>query len=64
MDRAEVVSVTESVKTPAGDFKNCVKTDETSGLEKGNESNRQFNAPGIGLVQDAKLKLVKYSHGK
>ena len=62
MDRAEIVSVTETVKTPAGEFKNCVKTDETSALEKGKES--KFYAPGIGLVQDAKLKLAKYSHGK
>ena len=57
MDRAEVVSVTATVKTPAGEFKDCVKTEETSPLEKGREA--KLYAPGVGLVQDAALKLVK-----
>ena len=57
MDRAEVVSVTETVKTPAGEFKNCVKTKETTPLEKGTEY--KLYAPGVGLVQDAELRLVK-----
>jgi hypothetical protein len=60
MDRAEVVSVSEAVKTPAGDFKDCVKTEETSALEKGKEY--KLYAPGVGLVEDAKLKLTKISH--
>ena len=51
------MSVTETVKTPAGEFKNCVKTKETSALEKGTEY--KFYAPGVGLVQDAELRLVK-----
>ncbi len=57
MDRAEVVSVTETVKTPAGTFKNCVKTRETTPLEKGTEY--KLYAPGVGLVLDGELKLVK-----
>ena len=61
MDRAEVVSVSEIVKTPVGEFKDCIKTEETSALEKGKEY--KLYAPGVGLVQDAKLKLTKVSHG-
>jgi hypothetical protein len=34
MDRAEVVTVTETFQTPVGTFKNCLRTRETSGLEK------------------------------
>lgn len=61
MDRAEVVSVSETLKTPAGEFKNCVKTKETTPLEKGTEY--KLYAPGPGLVQDGDLHLVKYSTG-
>jgi hypothetical protein len=58
MDRARIVSVTETVKTPAGEFKNCVKAEETTPIEKGKES--KLYAPGVGLVQDASLKLVSF----
>ena len=61
MDRAEIVSVTETVKTPAGEFKNCLKIEETTPLEKGTKEYK-FYAPGVGLIQDGDLKLVK--HGK
>jgi hypothetical protein len=60
MDRAENVSLTETVKTPAGEFKNCLKVEETTPLEPGKED--KYYAPGIGLIQDGSLKLVK--HGK
>jgi len=58
MDRAENISVSETVKTPAGEFKNCLKVEETTPLEPGKEY--KYYAPGIGLVQDGSLKLVKY----
>jgi hypothetical protein len=58
MDRAENVSLTETVKTPAGEFKNCLKVEETTPLEPG--KGYEYYAPGIGLVQDGSLKLVKY----
>jgi hypothetical protein len=62
MDRAEIVSLSETVKTPAGEFKNCVKTEETTPLEpKAKEF--KFFAPGVGLVQEGNLKLVKYGKG-
>lgn len=61
MDRAEIVSVTETVKTPAGAYKNCVKTEETTPLEEGREY--KYYAPGVGLVQDGELQLVKTKAG-
>jgi hypothetical protein len=57
MDRAENVSAKKTVRTPAGKFSECLKTKETTPLESGKEY--KFYAPGIGLVQDGDLKLVK-----
>jgi len=62
MDRAEIVSLRESVKTAAGTFKNCLKTRETTPLEPG-VSEFKYYAPGIGLVQDDSMKLISYSKG-
>jgi hypothetical protein len=59
MDRAEIVSVSETVTTPAGEFKNCLKVEETTPLEPGTKEYKYY-APGIGLVQEGSLKLVKY----
>jgi hypothetical protein len=59
MDRAEVVSLVETVKTPAGEFRNCLKTEETTPLEPGVRESKYY-ARGVGLVQDGSLKLVKY----
>jgi hypothetical protein len=59
MDRAEIVSVTETVRTPAGEFENCLKVEETTPLEPGDREYKYY-APGIGLVQDGALKLVRY----
>jgi len=58
MDRAEVVGLGEQLETPAGEFTSCLKTEETSAVERGREN--KFYAPGIGLIQDAGLKLTKY----
>lgn len=60
MDRFEIVSTTEKVKVPAGDFENVVKTKETTPIESGTEY--KLYAPGVGLIVDSGLKLVK--HGK
>ena len=61
MDRAEILSVTETVTTPAGEFKNCLKMEETTPLEPAEKAHK-FYAPGVGLVREGSLKLVK--HGK
>lgn len=59
MDRAEVESVTATLKTPAGEFKNCLKILETTPLEPDAREHKHY-APGIGLIQDGSLKLVRY----
>jgi hypothetical protein len=61
MDRATIASVSDTVKTPAGEFTNCVKVQETTPLEP-LITEYKYYAPGIGLVQDGPLQLVK--HGR
>jgi hypothetical protein len=61
-DRAETVSVTDKVKSPAGTFENCIKVKETTPLEPGTEY--KWYAPEIGLVADGDLKLVKHGFPK
>lgn len=58
MDRAEVVSVTESVTVPAGTFQKCLKTEETTPLEPNSKAYKLY-APGVGLISDGTLLLVK-----
>jgi hypothetical protein len=59
LDRAEIISLRETIKTPAGEFKNCLKTRETTPLEP-DVIEYKYYAPGIGLVQEESLKLTKY----
>jgi hypothetical protein len=59
MDRAEVQSVEETVKVPAGTFEHCLKTEETTPLEP-DEKEHKLYAPGVGLLTDGSMKLVKY----
>lgn len=58
-DRAEVVSTQEVVRTPAGTFRHCLQTVETTPLEPGEEESKWY-APGIGLIQDDTLQIVSY----
>ncbi len=57
MDRAEVMNIAETLRTPAGTFKNCLRTRESSALESGSEE--KLYARGVGLVKDDKLVLVR-----
>ena len=59
MDRAQVVSVDEAVKVPAGSFKNCLKVEETTPLEPDAKEHKLY-APDVGLLSDGEMKLVKY----
>jgi hypothetical protein len=59
MDRAEIVSLTETCKTPAGTFTGCLKVKETTALNF-LESEYKYHAPGIGLVRDEDLVLLKH----
>ena len=59
MDRAEVVSLTERIATPAGVFEGCLKTKESSPLEPFAKEYKVY-APGVGLVKDGSLVLVAH----
>lgn len=60
MDRAEIVGVDETLRTPAGTFEKCLRTREGSAL-KPREKEFKVYAPDIGLIQDADLLLT--GHG-
>jgi len=59
MDRAEVKSLSEKMEVPAGNFENCLKVEETTPLES-DEKEYKVYAPGVGLLVDEGMKLVKY----
>ena len=59
MDRSEIISTTQTLETPAGKFTNVMKTEETTPLEP-KVREYKFYAPGIGLIKDDNLLLVKY----
>ncbi len=61
MDRAEIAGLRETLKTPAGEFKDCLKIAETTPLEKGAKEYKLY-APGVGLIKDASLLLVEFGH--
>ena len=58
MDRAEVVALDATMKTPAGDFTNCLKTRESSAVESGTET--KTYARGVGLLNDGGMKLTRH----
>jgi hypothetical protein len=59
LDRAEILSLSEVVDTPAGRFERCLRVRETTPLEP-DAVDFKLYAPGIGLIQDATLQLVEY----
>ena len=50
-DRAEIVSLTDSVCVPYGCFKNVLETRETTPIEPGVEEHKFF-APGVGDIKE------------
>ena len=58
-DRGRIVSTTESVSTPAGDFTGVIKVEETSPLDATLDFKHYVR--GIGLVQSNDLKLISYT---
>jgi hypothetical protein len=63
MDRAEVVSLDETMETPAGKFTHVLKTVETTPLEPGAGESKYY-AAGVGLIKDGPCKLVRYGGSK
>jgi hypothetical protein len=59
MDRAEIVSLDETLTTPAGEFSKSLKTKEGTALNL-LELEYKTYAPGIGLIQDEQLLLTEH----
>ena len=57
MDRVEVVSTDEIVKTPAGIFEHCVHLRETTPLE--GDVSHKYYAAGIGMIKDDEFELAE-----
>jgi hypothetical protein len=58
MDRVEIESLSDSIKTPAGTFTKAIHVIETSDLEKG--KTEKWYVSGIGPVKDAEMVLVRH----
>jgi predicted RNase H-related nuclease YkuK (DUF458 family) len=57
MDRVEIVSTDDTVKTPAGTFQHCVHLKETTPLEA--DVSHKYFAPGIGVIKDDEFELAE-----
>jgi hypothetical protein len=53
-DRAEVLSVTEAVRVPAGTFEDCLQTEDTTPLEP-DAVEHKYYAKGVGPVLNEKI---------
>ncbi|GEL19915.1 hypothetical protein [Pseudonocardia asaccharolytica] len=59
LDRAEILSTADTVTVPAGALTGVVRVQETTPLEPLTSGSKHY-APGIGLVRDGGLALVRY----
>jgi hypothetical protein len=59
MDRSEILSVTETAETPAGKFEKVLKSLETTPLEPKEKAIKLY-APGVGMIQEGAMRLVKF----
>ena len=57
MDRVDIVSINETVKTPAGTFQNCLHLRETTPLER--DVSHKYYAAGIGIIKDDEFELAE-----
>lgn len=60
-DRAEIVALDKTLDTPVGKFEKVLEIEETNAL-KPDEKESKFYAPGIGLIQEESLMLVKHGN--
>jgi hypothetical protein len=63
MDRSEILSVSEKYETPAGKFEKVLQIVETTPLEPKERAVKHY-APGVGLLQDGNLKLMRVGNAK
>ena len=59
-DRAEVLSIDDSISTPLGEYDKVLKIEESNPLEPGIKELKYY-APQVGLIQDKELILVNYT---
>ena len=61
-DTSKIVAVDQSISTPAGSFKGCVKTEDFTPLDKTTE--HKYYCPGVGVVREefaeGHLDLISY----
>ncbi len=57
VDRSRILSAEARLTTPAGSFDRCVRVKDSSEVERGGDE--KWYAPGVGLVKDGKMTLVK-----
>ena len=62
MDRCEILSLTQTLKTPAGEFRNVLLVQESSPLERGTQ--KKWYAADVGLLKDGDLELVRIDRPK
>jgi hypothetical protein len=53
--------LSEQISTPAGQFDRCVRTLETTPLEKLSREYKVY-APGVGLVKDGDMQMVSHTY--
>jgi hypothetical protein len=59
MDRAEIIRTNGTCETPAGKFSKCLRVKEGTPLDLTVTEYKSY-APGIGLIKDADMVLIKY----
>ena len=59
MDRARIVRLDDAVATPGGSFRQVLRIEESTPLEP-RQAEPKLYAPGIGLVRDGSLVLVRH----
>jgi hypothetical protein len=59
MDRARIVGLSETLMTPAGEYTDVLKVEETTPLEP-LIIEYKYYAPGIGMIRDGPLELVEF----
>ena len=59
MDRARIISLSETLVTPAGEYSNVLKVEETTALEPLVIAYKYY-APGIGMIRDGPLELMEF----
>lgn len=59
MDRARIIGLRETLVTPAGEYTNVLKVEETTALEP-LVTEYKYYAPGVGMIRDGPLELVEF----